>query len=155
MKVIQDIQRSLVLHEIPTFTIWNRLEGRPRAEKFDRALKAEVRDALWMLSRQWQMGEFEGDDAGSPVLAKLRLDTTQLTKYQADDHGAQAMPDEIPLEAQVEQKALPDSVWLGKISLDLRLLAGRRWKRLLQEASLLNQLWNFSLEHFPIKLPNP
>ena len=30
---------------------------------------AEVRDALWMLTRQWQMGEFEGDDAGSPIEA--------------------------------------------------------------------------------------
>lgn len=154
--IIDHLEPLLVERAFPTVMMWNRIEGRPRATKnFDRALKAEVRDALWMLSRQWQMGEFEGDDAGSPVLAKLRLDTTQLTKYQADDHGAQAMPDEIPLEAQVEQKALPDSVWLGKISLDLRLLAGRRWKRLLQEASLLNQLWNFSLEHFPIKLPNP
>ena len=30
----------------------------------DRALRAEVRDPLWMLTRQWQMGEFQGDDAG-------------------------------------------------------------------------------------------
>ena len=51
----------------PGITIWNRLEGRPRAEKFDRALRAEVRDALWMLTRQWQIGEFHGDDAGSPI----------------------------------------------------------------------------------------
>ncbi len=154
--IIDHLETLLAERAFPTVMMWNRIEGRPRATKnFDRALKAEVRDALWMLSRQWQLGEFEGDDAGSPVLAKLRLDTTQLTKYQADSHGAQRMPDEIPLEAQVEQKALPNSVWLGKISLDLRLLAGRRWKRLLHEAGLLNQLWSFSLEHFPIRLPDP
>ena len=52
----------------PTITHWNRLEGRPRTEDFDRALRAEVRDALWMLSKQWQMGEFKGDDAGSTIL---------------------------------------------------------------------------------------
>ena len=52
-------------------TVWNRLEGRPRTVEFDRALRAEVRDALWMLTRQWQLGEFRGDDAGSPVLAQL------------------------------------------------------------------------------------
>ena len=45
---------------IPTITMWNRLEGRPRRHDFDRALKAEVRDALWMLTKQWQMGEFTG-----------------------------------------------------------------------------------------------
>ena len=32
---------------------------------FDRALRVEVRDALWMLTRQWQTGEFQGEDAGS------------------------------------------------------------------------------------------
>jgi hypothetical protein len=152
---IDNIAPLLSEHAFPTVMMWNRIEGRPRSTKnFDRALKAEVRDALWMLSRQWQMGEFEGDDAGSPVLAKLRLDTTQLTKYQADDHGVQPMPGDVPLEAKVEQKALPDSVWHGKISLDLRLMAGRRWKRLLKEAGLLGQLWNFSLEHFPVDLPD-
>ena len=40
----------------PTVTLWNRLEGRPRTRGFDRALRAEVRDALWMLTRQWQIG---------------------------------------------------------------------------------------------------
>jgi hypothetical protein len=154
--VIEEIEPLLTKLAFPTVMMWNRIEGRPRSTKnFDRALKAEVRDPLWMLSRQWQMGEFEGDDAGSPVLAKLRLDTTQLTKYQANGHGVQPMPDDIPLEAQVEQKALPHSVWLGKISLDLRLMAGRRWKRLLNETGLLGQLWSFSLEHFPIDLPDP
>ncbi|TWV93600.1 hypothetical protein FEF09_26915, partial [Chitinophaga pinensis] len=54
---------------------WSRLEGRPVTDNFDRALKAEVRDALWMLTRQWQLGEFEGDDAGSPVTAKICTST--------------------------------------------------------------------------------
>jgi hypothetical protein len=154
--IIDNIEPMLAQLVFPTVMMWNRIEGRPRSTKdFDRAVKAEVRDPLWMLCRQWQMGEFEGDDAGSPVLAKLRIDTTELTKYQANEHSVQAMPDDLPLEAQVEQKVLPHSVWLGNISLDLRLLAGRRWKRLLEEAGLLGQLWSFSLEHFPIGSPDP
>ena len=67
----------------PGVTVWNRLEGRPRADKFDRALRAEVRDPLWLLTRQWQLGEFRGDDAGSPIFTKVRLETTRLRKYQA------------------------------------------------------------------------
>ena len=35
-----------------------------------------------MLTKQWQMGEFDGSDAGSPVFAKLLMQTTRLTKYQ-------------------------------------------------------------------------
>src|SRR5439155_11664780 len=34
---------------VPTIVMWNRLEGRPRRPDFTRALKAEVRDPLWML----------------------------------------------------------------------------------------------------------
>ena len=44
--------------------------------------QAEVRDALWMLTKQWQMGEFRGSDAGSPVFAKLLMSTTRLTKFR-------------------------------------------------------------------------
>ena len=50
---------------------WRRLEGRPRTVDFERALRAEVRDALWFLTRQWQFGEFRGEDAGSPVDARV------------------------------------------------------------------------------------
>ena len=153
---IENIAPILREFAFPTVMMWNRVEGRPRATKnFDRALQAEVRDALWMLTKQWQMGEFEGDDAGSPVLAKIRMDTTQLTRYQADSHDVQAFPTDIPLEAQVEQKMLPHDVFNQPISLDLRLMAARRWKRILSEEGILNSYWNFSMEHFGIAQPNP
>ncbi|MCB9037254.1 MAG: hypothetical protein H6557_11590 [Lewinellaceae bacterium] len=154
--VIDNIQPLLKKFAFPTVMMWNRVEGRPRVKKnFDRALKAEVRDALWMLTKQWQMGEFEGDDAGSPVMAKVRLDTTQLTKYQAADNAAQAFPEDIPLEGMVEQKVLPFSVFQQEISLDLRLMASKRWKKLLKNEGLFNQLWDLCLDNFPIKLPDP
>ena len=73
--VVADRHRQRARRErirIPTVVMWNRLEGRPRRADFGRALRAEVRDPLWMLTRQWQMGEFIGEDAGSPVTAKVR-----------------------------------------------------------------------------------
>ena len=63
----------------PTSVAWNRLEGRPRRPDFSRALQAEIRDPLWMITRQWQLGEFEGDDAGSPVTAKVAWKTDRVT----------------------------------------------------------------------------
>ena len=63
---IKKLTNAIDTRVFPTVKLWNRLEARPRTDNFDRALKAEVRDALWMLTRQWQMGEFAGDDAGSP-----------------------------------------------------------------------------------------
>ena len=77
---VGDIKVALSQRLFPAITTWNRLESRPRSQNFDRALRAEVRDALWMLTKQWQMGEFRGSDAGSPVFAKLLLSTTRLTE---------------------------------------------------------------------------
>ena len=61
---IVDLATALLNRDRPTVGVWNRLEGRPRTTDFDRALRAEVRDPLWLLTRQWQLGEFTGSDAG-------------------------------------------------------------------------------------------
>jgi hypothetical protein len=72
------------LHQrlFPTITRWNRLEARARKPSFERALRAEIRDPLWMLTKGWLMGEFRGSDAGSPTFAKLQIAITRLTKYR-------------------------------------------------------------------------
>ena len=119
---------------LPTITYWNRLESRPRADNFERALRAEVRDPLWMLCKQWQMGEFQGDDAGSPAQAKVQLAFTPLTKYRPDSQAASAFDRNTPLEAQVERRPIPLQSGTQDISLDIRLLAGRRWKQMLRKA---------------------
>ena len=54
---LDNLSQVLATRQLPTITLFNRLEGRPRTRTFDRALRAEVRDALWMLTRQWQLGE--------------------------------------------------------------------------------------------------
>ncbi|MBZ9772619.1 hypothetical protein [Mesorhizobium sp. CO1-1-8] len=115
----------------PGITVWNRLEGRPRAENFERALQAEVRDPLWMLTRQWQMGEFRGDDAGSPIFAKTHVETRPFDRFQPASGPVEAFPETLPLESRVEP--LPIAFGLGKttLALDLRLLMGRYWLKLM------------------------
>lgn len=144
--VITDMKDALRKKEFPEVTVWNRLEGRPRTHNFDRALKAEIHDALWMLTRQYQMGEFFGDDAGSPVLAKMHLAKSQFTHYRPEGHTWQPFEENAPLEAQVERRPIPfrqfqrvmenESIKLveQKFSLDLRLLMGRQWIKLLRHA---------------------
>ncbi len=51
-----------------SITRWNRLEPRPRARDLNDTLAAKPRDPLWLLTRQWQFGEFHGEDAASPRL---------------------------------------------------------------------------------------
>lgn len=120
----------------PTIVMWNRLEGRPRTHHFDKALKAEVRDALWMLTKQWQMGEFKGDDAGSPVTARLRTTMTQMNQYKPGNRNFRPMDSSIPLETQVEQKKIPFERNHTKISLDIRLQLGNYWNKLLKSKAL-------------------
>ncbi len=117
---------------LPSITLWNRLEARPRTDDFDRALKAEVRDPLWMLTKQWQLGEFRGDDAGSPAFAKIQMATTRLTKYQADSKQVQTYDEDVPLEAKVEQKKIPFKTGAQDMSLDIRLMMGRHWLKLIK-----------------------
>src|SRR6266545_576336 len=61
---------------------WNRLEPRPRQVELDRVLQARVHDALWMLTRQWQLGEFHAEDTGSPVLATIARRTFAISKVR-------------------------------------------------------------------------
>jgi hypothetical protein len=138
-----DLATAIRTKSRPGITLWNRLEGRPRADKFDRALRAEVRDALWMLCRQWQIGEFRGDDAGSPIFTKVHLKTTRLRKYQAANGPVEPFTDGVPLESEVERmpvtfvqkqthQGVPSEL---DLSLDIRLLMGRQWLKMISSVS--------------------
>lgn len=138
---------------IPTITLWNRLEGRPRTHDFERALRAEVRDPLWMLTKQWQMGEFQGNDAGSPVFAKVHIETTRLTKYQAAANAPEAFDDDVPLEAKVEQRPVPFQAAGQSMSMDIRLTMGRRWLKLI--AGIEAGLEQKYIDAFGFTAPDP
>jgi hypothetical protein len=146
---IKNIAEAIGKKSYPTVKMWNRLEGRPVTKNFDRALKAEVRDALWMLSRQWQMGEFAGDDAASPVLAKIHIDNTQLTKYQPASAPVQPFSDELPLEVKVECLNIPLAWNNQTMHLDLRLQLGKRWLMMLSDDPVVAGLVNdFRTKYF-------
>lgn len=159
--ITENLQQVIQARSLPGITLWNRLEGRPRADKFDRALRAEVRDALWMLTRQWQMGEFQGDDAGSAISAKIQLETTKLRRFQPADGPVESFDDTIPLEAHVERMpvAFRQNQRIGGISseldiaLDLRLLMGRQWLKMIRPVSAAS-IPQF-IAAYPIHKPDP
>jgi hypothetical protein len=147
---ISDIRSTLKARQRPTAVSWNRLEGRPQNDNFAAALRAEVRDPLWMLARQWQMGEFEGDDAGSPVFAKVHAATTKLRKYQPLDHEVLPFDDTKPLETQVECLPIPMQIAKQPICLDIRLMMGRHWFKMMGNAALQAGF----ITKYPIALPD-
>ncbi|SNX55704.1 hypothetical protein SAMN06272735_0130 [Streptomyces sp. TLI_55] len=48
-----------------------RLEPNHRAADIEQGLAARVHDPLWLLTRQWQFGEFAAQDAGSPAVVRM------------------------------------------------------------------------------------
>jgi hypothetical protein len=148
---VTDIRTAINRRLFPSVTVWNRLEGRPRTQSFDRALRAEVRDALWMLTKQWQMGEFRGSDAGSPVFTKLQVDTTRLRKYRPGAGAVEAFDEHLPLEAKVERRHVPLRIHDRVASLDLRLAMGRECLALIEG---LGHRQDF-VDAYPIEAPDP
>lgn len=152
---INRIDKILSGRSLPTITLWNRLEGRPRKDDFERALKAEIRDPLWMLTKQWQMGEFEMDDAGSPAGAKVHIATTMLNKYKPGNHISRAYDSKLaPLEAMVEQQAVPFTIENEKVfSLDIRIMMGRRWIKMLKKKGISEEA-HFLANGYAVGAPN-
>src|SRR6266700_7941707 len=97
----------LQLFREPTITAYNRLEPRPRSVDFDRSLRAEIRDALWMLTRQWQMGELEAEDCGSAIDARLLTKQIHVDRIALQDNTGHTWSDMITMEAFVEQEKVP------------------------------------------------
>lgn len=108
----------------PAIVTWNRLEPRPRTENFQRSLRAEVRDPLWMLCRQWQVGEFAGHDGGTAVKTQLEIETVRLNRYAARGRPAVRYEESVALETIVEREPVPPD-------LATRALAGRHFVKLL------------------------
>src|SRR5215210_5605276 len=74
---------------------YNRLEGVPSSPDYRKSLSAEIHDALWMISRQWQMGEFDAEDAGTPVKTTLLVEQQKMTHM--DTGNQNIFPLDMPL----------------------------------------------------------
>ena len=140
------IEPSLFLAPVfvPAIITWNRLEGRPRKEDFDRSLKAEVRDPLWMLCRQWQFGEYRGEDTSSAVKAKMQVETTRINRYAPADDPARSYDDSMPLEVRVEREPVP-------FTLAIRVQIGRHFTKL--AAAQWPTVRDAYLNEYPIESP--
>src|SRR5262245_9226546 len=124
-----------------SITVWNRLEPRPRTTAVTESLAACLRDPLWILTRQWQLGEFRGADTGSPAFVELAGRYSRLTAWETDGQPSRALP-AAPLEgiAQAEART-PD--------LALRVELGQIFETCLADTGVANVLGAFRAV-FPI-----
>lgn len=148
------------LYRLPRIIAYNRLEARPRATDFTRSIRAEVRDPLWMLTRQWQFGEFRGEDAASPVTARIayRHHRTSLLSLR-DGAPSKFDPMAMPLETRVEREAIPmvlRTLATGEVFSDVPFAIrwGKRLLRMMKDSGL-DDHYGLYLGHFPIRVLPP
>jgi len=97
------------------FDSYARLEPYPNDRNIEAGFAAALHDPVWFLARQWQMGEHQGENASSPVLAHYTLTQSPI---QGVDAGFD--PKRIPAEAIVESE-LGDWWTMGR-----RIRTGKR-----------------------------
>ena len=83
---------------MPSITTWTRLEPRARGTDLLPSLEGRVYDPAWLLGRQWQVGEFTGEDAGTPAVAQLTVETAPITAYRTGSTPAVPVGG-LPIEA--------------------------------------------------------
>lgn len=125
-----------------TTTTWHRLEPRVRGTDPAVGLAARVHDPLWLLGRQWQLGELLGEDAAFPIAVRVETAEHRLTRFAtADGTISDYDPDRTPLEVVVERE--PQTV----LPLRLRLDAWTRLAALMDGAGLGQQLSALAVAH--------
>ncbi len=88
------------------FDAVHRLEADRTQIDLARGFSAEVADPAWLLGRQWQMGEHQGEDASSPVRVSFRARLTPIEPLGGQPH---LDPRTTPAEAIVESE--PGESW--------------------------------------------
>ena len=102
-------------------------------------IKASVYDPLWMLTRQWQLGEFEGEDSGSPVYVDLKNEQGEIS-HILNNGNISNYDARIPLEVFVERMGLEVATSNVQGDVEFRLDLNMQLKLGLQFQKELNVL---------------
>lgn len=145
----------------PSITSWTRLEPHCREADMASSVAARIFDPLWLMARQWQVGEFQGEDAGSPVLARVRATTAPLTRSflgelppntrtQGVPYDPLALPLEVLTERQRVRPATPNDARMLKLSVE----AGLHFLRLLESQALSKSYRTAFIARFALQAPD-
>ncbi|MGI8457662.1 MAG: hypothetical protein ACR2LI_06085 [Propionibacteriaceae bacterium] len=77
------VQLEVLAYRFPPS--WTRLEPQSTSGDPRPGIEARVHDPLWLLGRQWQLGELEGEDAGTPLAVRVVTTTTPVDRWAAGD----------------------------------------------------------------------
>jgi len=122
------------------------------------SLNARLFDPLWMLTRQWQFGEFQAEDAGTPVMARVRATSAMLSRCYLGDLPANTAlqaplydPRSIPLEAMVERRRMRAADENDPRMLGFAIEAGLHFLRMLESQPLSKSYRGVFVRHFSLQ----
>ena len=143
-----------------SITSWTRLEPHCRDADMRASLGARVFDPLWMLTRQWQVGEFQAEDTGMPVMARLRATSARFSRCALGpvphDVIVQAPPYEprqVPLEAMVERRTMRPASETDARMLGFVVEAGLHFLHLLEAQPLSKSYRAVFVTRFALQAP--
>lgn len=146
-----------------SITTFSRLEPEPQRPDVIDGAAAPVQDPMWLLARQWQLGEFAGHDGGTPVLARWRGVAARPTRFvagpippntpmQAPRFDATAAP----LETLLERAGAPlPSTAASAEGLRLAVDTGRLFLRVLAQQSTSRDYGPDVVRAFAVPEPTP
>lgn len=129
----------------PSITSWMRVEPRSRDREMNASLQARIYDPLWMLARQWQLGEFQGEDNGSPVMARWQAEAAKLSRCHVGAIATKTQTEAprydgnlMPLETLVEREIIRSPMGQAAKPERLRLAAeaGQQFLRVLEQEAV-------------------
>ena len=133
-------------------TSWTRIEPRARTPSLAGA-EARLADPLWLIGRQWQLGELQGEDAGSPAAARIVGSVGTLSRFAPGEarpeSGRPYAPSEQPLETIVEHEAVAPA---GRANVRLAVELGLAFWRELDAVGLDHRREDYLL-HWPLRAP--
>lgn len=115
--------------------MWQKIKPSPEVTDVAEALRCEVYDPLWILGRQWQMGEFKAEDAGTAAFASV-----DFRSFTPDQLLGKNKTQPAPLPADTPLNPLIESVPM-LFTMQIRLEASRKWMKMLTAAGK-KAAWN-------------
>ncbi|MEO7071937.1 MAG: hypothetical protein ABI300_02775 [Rhodanobacter sp.] len=147
-KNVAAMTAGVVADKKPSITGITRLETQPTAINMQSGLAAPLADPLWLLCRQWQFNEFQGEDAGTPLRIQFQVDGTKVDAFRAGADATQpwqpVADHDVPIETRVEA----EPVWTTHAR--LRGEAGQHALRMATPAAR-----TALLAAYPLVLPAP
>lgn len=122
-----------------------RFESVTDSPKATETVRASVHDALWMLSQQYRVGEYNAEDAGTPYNVRVYSKKSKITRIQHSNASPVAYDISVPIECEIEKLPL-------LVDVKTKLTFARYWFNLLQKHELYTNFRSYFVSTYPISL---